>query len=142
MTDIHLIDAMLCWNNGFDGATPAFKVFRHPDRNDTSRHYRHSVGACFDYWRELDEKGRLLQLMVEVWQISAFYEVPSSLVAEGLLVIPEYRGLLARDCLPERYHGEFNPALLHERGGEHLEDRLDRLEDTGKAAGIFRTEPE
>lgn len=113
MTDIPLTDAMLCWNNGFHGATPSFKVVRHPDYKNTSAAYRSSVGACFSYWRDLDDKGRLLQLMIEVWQISAFYDVPTEMVAEGLLVIPEYRGMLSKDCLPKEYWDQPGPKIVH-----------------------------
>ncbi len=52
------------------------------------------------------EKDRRLQLMVEAWHIAAFYKVPAEMIAEGLLVIPEYRIMLADDCLPKQYQVE------------------------------------
>jgi len=46
--------------------------------------------------------------MVDAWHIVAFYDVPVGLVRDGLLVVPEYRDMLASDCLP--------PGFQHERG--------------------------
>lgn len=106
MTDIPINNAMLCWNHGFNGSTPGFKVVRHPDRADLSRPYQSSVGACFMDWRKKDERGQKLQLMIDAWHIVAFYDVPIELVRDGLLVIPEYRDMLADDCLPEQFRHE------------------------------------
>lgn len=105
-TDIPLANAMLCWNHGFHGAQPGFKVVRHPDRVGASDPYQSSVGACFSDWRKKDERGQKLQLMIDAWHIVAFYDVPVELVREGLLVIPEYRDMLADDCLPKQFRGE------------------------------------
>lgn len=106
MTDIPLNDAMLCWNHGFRGNKPGFKVVRHPDRKGQSDPYQSSVGACFSDWRKKDERGQRLQLMIDAWHIAAFYDVPVELVRDGLLVIPEYRDMLADDCLPEQFRHE------------------------------------
>ena len=105
MSDIPLLNAMLCWNPGFKGAEPAFRVVPHPARG-AARDLSHSVGACFSNWREMDEAQRKLQLMIDAWHIVAFYEVPVEMVREGLLVIPEYRDMLAGDCLPKAFQHE------------------------------------
>ena len=108
MTDIPINDAMLCWNHGFNGNTPGFAVVQHPDHHDRSAPYQSSVGACFMDWRKKDERGQKLQLMIDAWHIAAFYDVPIEMVREGLLVIPEYRDMLASDCLPAKYRDERN----------------------------------
>jgi hypothetical protein len=104
--EVALRDAMLCWNSGLNGGTPAFSVVPHPDERGASDRFDYSVGACFTRWRNLDERGQKLQLMVDTWHIVAFYGVPVALVREGLLVIPEYREMLASDCLPIRFQNE------------------------------------
>lgn len=104
--DIPLAEAMLCWNHGFQGATPSCIVVRHPDYNDASADYQSSVGACFADWRTKDAKGQKLQLMIEAWHIAAFYAVPIAQVHQALLVIPEYRSMLADDCLPRQFASE------------------------------------
>ena len=53
-----------------------------------------------------DPKGLRLKAMVEIWHITAFYEVPATLVHEAMLCIPEYRDMLAEDCLPKQYRHE------------------------------------
>lgn len=106
MIDVPIRDAMLCWNAGFDGATPGFAVVRHPDYDDASSGYSSSVGACFMDWRKKDERGQKLQLLIDAWHIVAFYQVPIEMVRDGLLVIPEYRDMLAFDCLPEQFRSE------------------------------------
>jgi len=106
MTDVPLSHAMLCWNAGFDGAPPSFRVFHHPDTSGATRAYQFSVGACFSNWKEMDDTERRLQLMIDAWHAAAFYEVPVSVIREGLLVIPEYRDMLASDCLPKQFQHE------------------------------------
>lgn len=104
--DIPLREAMLCWNNGFHGNVPGFAVVRHPDDAGKSDPYQSSVGACFSSWRDKDTRGQKLQLMIDAWHIVSFYDVPVGMVREGLLAIPEYRDMLASDCLPERFIAE------------------------------------
>lgn len=106
MKDVPLENAMLCWNSGFRGATPGFKVVEHPDERGASDPYQSSVGACFAGWREKGEQGQKLQLLIDAWHIVAFYEVPVEIVREGLLVIPEYRDMIAHDCLPKQFRHE------------------------------------
>lgn len=102
--DVPLKDAMLLWNNGLNGGRPAFAV--RPRGHDDYYKYDGQVGACFANWHKFDETGRKLQLMIDAWHIVAFYDVPVGMVREGLLVIPEYRAMLAEDCLPERFRDE------------------------------------
>lgn len=102
MTDIPLLNAMLCWTSG-----EGVEVVRHPDRIGRSDAYRSSVGACFvQDWPKKDDKGRRLQLMIDAWHVSAFYDIPAEQVHEALLVIPEYRDMLADDCLPKQFRHE------------------------------------
>ncbi len=99
--DIPINDAMLCWTRG-----EGVEVILHPDRARKSDRYRSSVGACFSDWRKRDLNGQKLMLMIEAWHVSAFYDIPSTKVHEALLAIPEYRDMLAYDCLPDRYRDE------------------------------------
>lgn len=104
MTDIPLNQAVLLWNSGLNGGTPAFVV--RPLGHDDYHRYGSSVGACFADTRKLDGRGQKLQLMIDAWHIVAFYDVPVKMVREGLLVIPEYRDMLADDCLPKQFRHE------------------------------------
>ncbi len=101
MRDIPINDAMLCWTRG-----EGVKVVLHPDTRGESDAYRSSVGACFGDWRKKDRTGQRLQLMIDAWHIAAFYEIPAERVHQALLVIPEYRDMLADDCLPREFRHE------------------------------------
>ena len=92
---------MLVWSNGGPVA-----VIAHPDRRGLSDSYEKSAGACFASWRGMAETNRRLQLMVDAWHASAFYGVPVADVHRALLVIPEYRDMIADDCLPREYRQE------------------------------------
>jgi hypothetical protein len=50
--------------------------------------------------------GQKLQLMIDAWDIAAFDGVPIDAVHKALLVIPEYRSMLADDCLPREFRHE------------------------------------
>lgn len=105
--DIPLGQALLLWNSNFNGDTPAFAVrpLGHPDYD----RYRFKVGACFRDWQDMavsDPIGLRLKAMVELWHITAFYGVPVEMISEAMLAVPEYRALLAEDCLPKRYQHE------------------------------------
>ncbi len=105
--DIPLANALLLWNDGWKDHEPAF-VVRPLGHRDYDR-YRFQVGACFAKWQDMavsNPEGLRLQAMVDIWHITAFYDVPVNLVHEGMLVVPEYRELLADDCLPEQYQHE------------------------------------
>ncbi|MGI4947397.1 MAG: hypothetical protein ACRYHC_01700 [Janthinobacterium lividum] len=104
MNDVPISGALLLWNSGLNGGVPAFAVrpLGHPDYD----RYQFKVGACFRKWRESDNKSQRLQLLVDAWHIVAFYDVPVALVREGLLVIPDYRDMLAGDCLPKQFQNE------------------------------------
>lgn len=104
MADVPISRALLLWNSGMNDGQPAFVVrpLGHPDYDV----YRYQVGACFASWRKLDDRGQRLQLMIDAWHIVAFYDVPIEMVREGLLVIPEYRDMLASDCLPRQFQHE------------------------------------
>lgn len=99
--DIALYEAMLCWTRG-----EAVAVVPHPDYRGLSDPYLSSAGACWATWREKDDRDRKLQLMIDAWHISAFYDIPAQEVHRALLVIPEYRDMLADDCLPKQYRYE------------------------------------
>jgi hypothetical protein len=104
MPDVPLEKALLLWDSGFNGAKPAFVV--RPLGHDDYDRYGSQVGACLASTRALDPIGKRLQLMIDAWHIVAFYEVPVEMVKEGLLVIPEYRDMLASDCLPREFQHE------------------------------------
>lgn len=105
--DIPIANAMLCWTGGRHGDTPACRIVPHPDERGYSDAYRTTVGACFASWSEKDTNGQRLHLMVEAWHAVTFDAVPAQTMHEALLVIPEYRSMLADGCLPSQY--------LHER---------------------------
>ena len=104
MTDIPIAEAILLWNSGLSGGTPAFAV--RPLGHEDYYKYDSQVGACFTSWRAKDVNGQKLQLMIDAWHIVAFDEVPVQMVRGGLLAIPEYRDMLARDCLPHHFQHE------------------------------------
>jgi len=105
--DIPLAKALLLWNSKMTGKEPSFAVrpLGHPDYD----RFTFKVGACFRDWQEMAESnpdGLRLKAMVELWHITAFYGVPVEMISEAMLVVPEYRALLADDCLPKRYQHE------------------------------------
>lgn len=102
--DVPLDKAMLLWNSGLNGGTPACVV--RPLGHDDYYRYGSQAGACFSDFRKLDARGQKLQLMIDAWHIAAFYDVPIAMVQEALLVIPEYRSMLADDCLPRQFAHE------------------------------------
>lgn len=107
MTDIPLSNALLLWNSGLNGGTPAFAVrpLGHPDYD----RYSCQNGACMAKWRRFAEKPEpaLLALaMVELWHVATFYLVPVEMIHKAMLVVPEYRNMLAEDCLPAEWQHE------------------------------------
>lgn len=103
--DIPLARALLLWNPGWKDSTPAFAV-RPLGHQDYDR-FSFKVGACFRDWQQETDPDKLkLRLMIEAWHAEAFYAVPVSMIAEALLVIPEYRDMLADDCLPKQFQHE------------------------------------
>lgn len=101
MQDIPISQAMLLWNAGFNGGEPAFAV--RPLGHDDYDRFDYQVGACFAKWQKSDDSGRKFQLMIDIWHIAAFYWVPIHLMRDQLLRIPEYRDMLADDCLPREH---------------------------------------
>lgn len=105
--DIPLANALLLWNAGWKDKEPAF-IVRPLGHRDYDR-YQFQVGACFRKWQETAEtnpEGLRLQAMIDIWHITAFYDVPVKMVHEGMLVVPEYRDMLADDCLPKKFQDE------------------------------------
>lgn len=99
--DIPISEAMLCWSTG-----GPVRVVEHPDYHGRSDAYEKTAGACYAYWRNLSPERMQLQLLIDAWHIAAFYQVPVRDVHEALLVIPEYRSMLADDCLPREFAHE------------------------------------
>jgi len=104
--DIPLANAILLWDGSATGA-PRFAVrpLGHRDYDKFSM----SGGACFASWKALaksDPSKLLTQAMIELWHIAAFYGVPIAMIHEAMLVVPEYRGTLASDVLPDQYRHE------------------------------------
>lgn len=108
--DIPLAEALLLYNAGFRDETPAFVV--RPLGHDDYYRYDFQIGACFREWKEIaasgDKDKLLARMFIDIWHIVAFYKVPVELVHEGMLVVPEYRDMLADDCLPKQFQYERN----------------------------------
>lgn len=106
MTDVAIADAVLLYDSGLNGGQARFAV-RPLGHSDYDR-YDYQVGACFSFWREMDTKSRKLQLLIDAWHAAAFYAVPVEIMKTELLRIPEYRDMLADDCLPREFQHERN----------------------------------
>lgn len=107
MADIPLAQALLLWNSGFSGAKPAFAV--RPLGHDDYWVYDGQNGACEARWQKFASESPeklLLLAMVELWHIAAFYKVPVEMIHKEMLVVPEYRKILADDCLPKEWQLE------------------------------------
>jgi len=107
--DIMLRDALLLWNAGLNARKAAFAV--RPLGDPDAQMYEYQNGACMDEWRafaDLPEPALLAKAMVELWHIVAFSNVPAAMVHAEMIRVPEYRNMLADDCLPS--------AFRHERG--------------------------
>lgn len=107
MQDIQLCDALLLWNLDPQVGLPAFAVrpLGHPDYE----RYQYQNGACMREWQEfaaLPEPALLAKAMVELWHIVAFSKVPVDLVHAEMLKVPEYRNMLADQCLPQEFQHE------------------------------------
>jgi hypothetical protein len=106
MTDIPLNDAMLCYDSALNGGSPRAMIVLHPDERGLSDRFTYSVGACFTNWRDKPPMGQKLQLLIDAWHACAFYGVPAEELHKAMLAIPEYREMLADDCLPEEFMHE------------------------------------
>lgn len=104
MNNIPLEHAIILWNSGSEDTEAGFAV-RHVGHADY-KNYRFKVGACFSKWETMSAEERKLQLMIDIWHVTAFYNVPASLMTDELLQIPEYREMLADGCLPKQFQGE------------------------------------
>lgn len=95
--NIPLADALFLWDSGSE---PRFAVRErgHPDYCD----YEYKVGAAWAGWSALSADERLTQTLVDIWHVAAFYRVPINLIHEAMLVVPEYRDILANDVLEYR----------------------------------------
>lgn len=101
MTDIPIAKAVILFDAAFNEGTPAFAI-RHLGHDDYRR-YQYRLGACFSQWRESNTQDQKMQLMIDIWHATAFYGVPPEMMTDELLRIPEYRDMLAQDCLPDMY---------------------------------------
>ncbi|MFE8106928.1 hypothetical protein [Sphingomonas melonis] len=104
MIDVPIESAVLLFDSGLNGETPRAAV--RPLGHDDYYRYSHQVGACFTDFRKLDTRGQKLQLLVEAWHAAAFYGVPVALLNEALMAVPEYRDMLADNCLPKQFRGD------------------------------------
>lgn len=110
--NIPIASAMLCYNPVFDpplsdGREPGLaKVVWWPDRAGHSDAYGMTVGACFSAFGQRDTNGKKFQLLIDAWHAAAFYNVPIENLHQALLVVPEYRAMLAEDCLPKEFRHE------------------------------------
>lgn len=110
--DIPLKDAMLCFNSVHtrEHNEKWAKIIRHPARYNghdwEDEPYSITVGACFSYWGKRDDIGRKIQLLIEAWHAAVFHGVPVKELHEAMLIVPEYRSMLAEDCLPKQFRPE------------------------------------
>lgn len=104
MEDIPIDKAVLIWTPGKGTNEPAFAVreVHHPDM----KKFGLTDGACCSYWNANGPEKRLLLLMKLIWEITAFWEIPPSLMTEELLKIPEYRSLVHSSLLPKEFQEE------------------------------------
>lgn len=103
--DIPISQALILYTppHGERPAAFAIRPLGHPDYNK----FTYKVGACFRVWQEqTNPKYLQLRLLVDVWHAVAFYGIPPKMAHEALLVIPEYRDMLADDCLPRQFWSE------------------------------------
>jgi len=105
MSDVPISKSLILYNSGLHGDEPAFAI-RPLGHRDYDRYF-YKVGACFREWQEETNVDRLkLRLLIDVWHAVAFYNVPVELTKPELLRIPEYRDMLADDCLPKEFRHE------------------------------------
>lgn len=105
MMNVPISQALLLYDSGITGGAPRFAV-RPIGHSDYDRYF-YKVGACFNDWQKETDPNRLkLRLLIEVWHSVAFYGVPAEMAHEALLAIPEYRDMLAGDCLPRAFQHE------------------------------------
>lgn len=103
--DVPISKALILYTPPRNDMPAAFAIrpLGHPDYDK----FAFKVGACFRTWQEDADPERLkLRLLIDVWHAVAFYDIPPKLAHEALLVIPEYRDMLADDCLPKQFWGE------------------------------------
>ena len=102
--DIELKDAVLLWTSPINGDEPGYLVARLGSK--AYDEFDNQAGACISHWREFDDAGRLMRLMIEAWHAVVFDKVPAEMVHKALLVIPEYRAIISGDCLPDEFRHE------------------------------------
>lgn len=103
--DVPISKALILYTPPRNDLPAAFAIrpLGHPDYDK----FAFKVGACFRTWQEDADPERLkLRLLIDVWHAVAFYDIPPKLAHEALLVIPEYRDMLADDCLPRKFWSE------------------------------------
>lgn len=110
--DVRIRDAMLLYTSP--------KCFSDPPENRTAGratvvpwpepnlpdHWFSSVGACFASWRDMSTHDQKFRLLIDAWHAAVFQEVTPQRLHEALLCIPEYRDMIADDCLPACYKSE------------------------------------
>jgi hypothetical protein len=102
------LECAVLLSGSFDGADPVVKSW--PLNHFVGDNFASSTLAVFRAFRDASDDTRRLRLMVELWHSAAFRGESIAKLHEAALRIPEYRDLLADDCLPARY--------AHERYGE------------------------
>lgn len=109
MADIPLKDVLLLWKKP-DGDAPALFDIRPIGHDDYwNERWDYTGGACNDTWKNCAQKEHpalLARMFIDLWHIAAFYDVPIALIHEKMLVVPEYRAMLADDCLPKEFQHE------------------------------------
>lgn len=93
MSNTPLAEAVLCWTPD----TSDFFIGRLGDPYNDSGPHACTAGAVNAGWGDASPQRQLRLLFAEVMSIMARDRVPFDAVHNGLLVIPEYRRILAPD---------------------------------------------
>lgn len=80
-------EATLAWTPSYWGK-PKFKVFHHI-KEPIPHEYEMTIGAC-NSWYGYSGKNLILQLFLELWEITARDGVPHELIHKELIRFPEY----------------------------------------------------
>lgn len=110
--DVSIHDAMLLYTSPRFYSTPPenptagqAKVVYWPEDKIDHR-WSSSTGACFAWWHNKSAHDLKFKLLIEAWHAAVFKEVSPKALHDALLCIPEYRDMLADDCLPDRFRSE------------------------------------
>jgi len=87
MLEVPLAKAVIVANSPICGKEPAVAVFPYRDKRGVG--YDIDYGASELHWRE-NPDFRLLYLHQALWFLAHHYKIPTDLIHQAALVIPEY----------------------------------------------------